>query len=498
MTSPAIDNRHVVPATKIAMKNSEHKAALAGIVGASHVLVDDADTARYLTDWRKRYAGRALAVVRPANADEVARIVHLCNKERIAVVPQGGNTGLVGGATPDDSGTQIVLSTERMKAVRVVDPVNGTITVEAGCTLADVQNAALEAERLFPLSLASEGSCTIGGNLSTNAGGTGVLRYGNARDLCLGIAAVLANGEIVGNLSGLRKDNTGYRWRDLLIGAEGTLAVITAATMKLYPLPRAQLTALAAVATPRAAVELLALAQSRCEASLTAFELVSDFALALVEKHFSASHSPFATRHPYAVLVEISDHENEAHARALFEGLLEEALARGLIADAVVAESVAQSRALWALREHISEAQAAEGRNIKHDISVPISRIADFIETTDAALARVRSGVRMVTFGHLGDGNLHYNVSPPVGLAASSTLSSTGAEAAFLDQEEAINRIVHDAVAAHGGSISAEHGIGQLKRDALKRYKSEAELNLMRAIKTALDPHGIMNPGKVL
>ena len=462
--------------------------ALVAIVGAAHVLVDPHDQAGYLADWRKRYVGRALAVVRPADVDQVSRVVKHCGDAGIAIVPQGGNTGLVGGATPDDSGAQIVLSTKRLNAVRGVDPQNDTLTVEAGCTLAEVQAAAFAADRLFPLSLASEGSCTIGGNLSSNAGGTGVLRYGNARELCLGVEAVLPNGEVVGHLAGLRKDNTGYHWSDLLIGAEGTLGIVTAATLKLFPRPRAQWTAWAAVASPRDALRLLERAQRRCGPTLTAFELVSDFALSLVEKHFPPLRSPLAERHPQAVLIEVSDHESEAHARDLLEGLLGDALTDGIVVDAVVAENLAHSKSLWALRENISEAQAAEGRNIKHDIAVPISRIADFVDATDAALAAAFPGIRLVTFGHLGDGNLHYNVSPPAGLG----------ESVFLADQSRMNRLVHDAVVAHGGSISAEHGIGQAKRDDLARYKSPAEMTMMRAIKAALDPKGIMNPGKVL
>ena len=475
------------------MNDSELIAALARVVGAAHVLTEDVDVSPYLVDWRKRYIGTARAVVRPGSTAEVAALVQLCDASATAIVPQGGNTGLVGGGTPDSSGGAIVLSTTRMNAIRAIDTINDTITVEAGCVLASVQTAAHQAERLLPLSLAAEGSCTIGGNLSTNAGGTGVLRYGNARELCLGIEAVLPNGQVVSSLRGLRKDNTGYDWKDLLIGAEGTLGVVTAAVMKLFPLPHAQITALAAVASPRHALALLGLAKSRCGAGLTAFELISDFALSLVERHFPAHRSPFSGRHPYSVLLELSDHEDEAHARALFERLMQEALDAGLVVDAVVAESIAQSRQIWELRELISEAQAAEGRNIKHDISVPISRIADFIETTDAALTAAHPALRMVTFGHLGDGNLHYNVSPPA-----NAMSSESDEAAFLTGQGAINRLVHDAVAAHGGSISAEHGIGQLKRAELTRYKSAAELDLMRAIKMALDPRGIMNPGKIL
>jgi FAD/FMN-containing dehydrogenase len=463
-------------------------AKLSAIVGSEHVIVKATDQAPYLTDWRGRYTGRALAVVQPASVTEVAAVVTWCADHRVAIVPQGGNTGLVGGATPDASGQAIVLSTTRMRALRRVDAANDTITVEAGCTLAAVQQAAFDSGRLFPLSLASEGSCTIGGNLSTNAGGTGVLRYGNARELCLGIEAVLPDGSIVANLSGLRKDNTGYRWSDLLIGAEGTLGIITAATMKLFAMPRARATAWAAVASPRDAIALLGLAQARCGSTLTAFELVSDFAVSLVERHFAPLRSPFAARHPQAVLVEVSDHEDEHHARGLLEGLLADAMDRGLVRDAAIAENLAHAKSLWSLRENISEAQAAEGKNIKHDISVPISLIADFIASTDAALMAAHPGIRMVTFGHLGDGNLHYNVSPPAGMKDTD----------FLERQYGINRIVHDAVAAHGGSISAEHGIGQLKRDELVRYKDPHELALMRAIRRAVDPAGIMNPGKLL
>ncbi len=462
--------------------------ALARCVGASNVLIDEADKAAYLTDWRKRFHGSALAVVRPATVDEVAAVVVACGALGLAIVPQGGNTGLVGGATPGSGDAQIVLSTVRLKAIRALDRLNDTITVEAGCTLAEVQAAALGIDRLFPLSLASEGSCTIGGNLSTNAGGTAVLRYGNARELCLGVEAVLPNGDLVGHLSGLRKDNTGYHWSDLLIGAEGTLGIVTAATLKLYPLPRAKWTAWAAVASPGDALRLLSIAQARCGPTLTAFELVSDFALSLVEKHFPAARSPFAIRHPQGVLIELSDHESEAHARALLEALLEQGLRDGVVIDAVVAEDLARADALWALRENVSAAQAAEGGNIKHDISVPISRIADFVAAADRALRDRFPEVRMVTFGHLGDGNLHYNVSPPAGRD----------EASFLRLQPEINRVVHDAVVQHGGSISAEHGIGQLKRDDLARYKSPAEMAMMRSIKSALDPAGLMNPGKVL
>ena len=452
------------------------------------VLTDPADTAPFLLDWRKRMRGRALAVVQPADTDEVAALVRWCAAQRVPIVPQGGNTGLAGGSVPDESGRAVVLSLRRMNRVRAVDTLNDTITVEAGVTLAGVQQAARDAQRLFPLSLAAEGSATIGGNLSTNAGGTAVLRYGNARELCLGLEVVLPDGEVLHGLRGLRKDNTGYDLRDLFVGAEGTLGVITAATLKLFPQPAAQVTAIAAVDSPHAALALLALARERLGPSLTAFEMMSDLCLALVAKHFADCPRPFAEAHPYCVLLESSDAESEAHASARFDALMEQAIEAGLVRDAVVAQSIAQSRRFWALRENISEAQAAEGKNIKHDVSVPISAIGTFVDTTNAALERRVPGVRMVVFGHLGDGNLHYNVSPPLGVDHD----------VFLAQQESINRIVHDAVAAAGGSISAEHGIGTLRRDELARYKSPVELALMRRIKQAIDPLGIMNPGKVL
>lgn len=457
-------------------------------VGAAHVLTEDNDTAAYLTDWRRRFTGRTLAVVRPASTEEVASVVRLCNRHRIPIVPQGGNTGLVLGSVPDESGTAIVLSLTRLNRIRQVDTINNTMTVESGCILEQVQNAAADAGRLFPLSLAAEGSCTIGGNLSTNAGGTAVLRYGNARELCLGLEVVTAQGEIWNGLRGLRKDNTGYNLRDLFIGAEGTLGIITAAVLKLYPQPKAQCTALAAMQTPEDALALLSLAQERCGPALTGFELMSDFCLQLVAKHFPQMRPPFAQGHPQYVLLELSDSESEEHANAMLESVIGDALDRGLLLDAVVASSIAQSKALWNLREHIPLAQAEEGKNIKHDVSVPISRIADFIRETDVLLQAAFPGCRMVTFGHLGDGNLHYNVSPPENALPDS----------FIACQPQINRVVHDSVHRFGGSISAEHGLGALKRDEIRQYKSGVELQLMRVLKQALDPQGIMNPGKVL
>jgi len=456
---------------------------------SGRLITDPVDMAPFLTDWRKRYVGRARAVVQPDTTADVASVVRWCAAHRVPIVPQGGNTGLSGGATADDSGLAIVLSLARLRRVRAVDTVNQSITVEAGCVLTEVQRAAEAAGRLFPLSLAAQGSCTIGGNLSTNAGGVQVLRYGNARELCLGLEVVTADGEIWDGLRGLRKDNTGYDLRDLFIGAEGTLGVITAATLKLFPMPAAQLTALVTVEHPRAALALLERAQRRLSAMLTAFELMSDLCIELVERHFPPCRLPFTDRSPYYVLLECSHPDSEVAARSALEALLEEALGAGQVGDAVVAGSIAQSQALWALRENISEAQGAEGKNIKHDVSVPISRIADFVEIAGQALAEAHPGVRPVVFGHLGDGNLHYNVSPALG---------DRDEAAFLALQDEINRITHDAVVAQRGSISAEHGLGQLRRDEAARYKSPIEMRLMRRLKHAFDPLGIMNPGKVL
>jgi FAD/FMN-containing dehydrogenase len=458
------------------------------LIGAGHVLVDDDDIAPYLTDWRGRYTGRARAVLLPADPAQVAALVRLCGVHRVPVVPQGGRTGLVIGSVPDESGRAVVLSLRRLNRIRAVDPVNRTMTVDAGCILHDVQQAASGAGMLFPLSLAAEGSCTIGGNLATNAGGTGVLRYGNTRELCLGLEVVTAAGQLWDGLRGLRKDNTGYDLRDLYIGAEGTLGVITGAVLKLFPQPKAGITALVALSSCRDALALLNLAQDTAGPTLTGYELMSDVCLRLVGKHFPGLPQPFPETHPEYALLELSSHESEQHAVRLLEETIEKALEAGLAQDAVVATSIAQSRALWAIREHIPLAQAADGKNIKHDISVPISRIADFVEQTDALLAKAWPGVQVVCFGHLGDGNLHYNIAPPDGTP----------HEAFLAYQGDVNRIVHDSVAGFGGSISAEHGIGALKRDELPRYKAQVELDLMRAIKAALDPLGIMNPGKIL
>jgi len=462
------------------------------LLGAAQVLTHEdpgADLSTYEQDWRRRHRGRALAVVRPGNTEEVAAVVRACAAASVAIVPQGGNTGLVVGSVPDASGTQVLLSLRRMNRIRTLDAANLTLTLDAGCVLEAAQNAADAAGLLLPLSLAAEGSCTVGGNLASNAGGTQVLRYGNARELCLGLEVVTPQGEIWSGLGGLRKDNTGYDLRQLYIGSEGTLGIITAATLKLQPRPRAQLTAWAAVPDLDAAVALLGLAHQHLGAGLSGFELMGRFALGLVDKHYPQLRVPLWQDHPYCVLLENSDNEGEAHARERFEALLELALEQGCVSDAVVAGSLAQARNLWHIRESISLAQAEEGLNIKHDISLPVSAIPAFCAETDALLQREVPGVRLVNFGHLGDGNLHYNVQVP----------EHGDPKAFLREHESrINTLVFDAVTRFGGSISAEHGIGSLKAETLTHYKSPVALTLMRRIKTALDPHHLMNPGRVL
>ena len=463
--------------------------ALRDALGAEAVLTEAAAMAPHLTDWRKRYTGRARAVLRPSDTDQVARAARLCAEHDAPIVPQGGNTGLVGGGTPDASGRAVVLSLTRMNRVRQIDTANDTITVEAGCILQQVQEAARAAGRLFPLSLAAEGSATIGGNLASNAGGTQVLRYGNARDLTLGLEVVLAGGSVWDGLRGLRKDNTGYDLKHLFIGAEGTLGIITAATLKLYPLPRAQLTALAALPSLAATLALLNRTRAGAGSALTGFEVMSAACLRRVARELPQLRLPLAhDAAPWFALLELSDSESEAHATALLEALLEAALEAGETSDAVVAQSIAEARALWAIREGIPEAQARAGGNVKHDIALPVSCIPGFVEATNAALGARFAWIEPVVFGHLGDGNLHYNMAVQEGTAVA---------VAFAHEAE-INRLVHDAVAAAGGSISAEHGLGQMKREEIRRYKSPLELELMRAIKQALDPRGLMNPGKLL
>ncbi len=457
------------------------------IVGAAQVLTEG-DLSAYELDWRKRYRGHASAVVRPGSTEEVAAVVKACSTRGTGIVTQGGNTGLVGASVPDDSGAQVLLSMTRLNRIRELDAENLTLTLDAGCILQNAQQTAAEAGLLFPLSLAAEGSCTIGGNLATNAGGTQVLRYGNARDLCLGLEVVTAQGEVWHGLGGLRKDNTGYDLRDLFIGSEGTLGVITAATLKLYPQPAAVSTALATLPSLEAAVGFLQLAQARLGPGLTGFEVMARYALGLVRTHFPQLAQPLPAA-PWTVLLEQSDSESETHAQALFEALLESALEQGLITNAAVATSSLQSKAMWQLRESIPLAQSVEGLNIKHDIALPVSAIAGFVADTDAALLCAFPGVRLVNFGHLGDGNLHYNVQAPEGVDGQAFLHA---------HEAAVNTLVYDALAVYGGSISAEHGIGALKRDELARRKSPVALKMMRAIKLALDPQNLMNPGRLL
>jgi len=458
---------------------------LRGIVGAAHVLTAPFDVAPYASDWRGRYSGQPLCVVRPANTQEVAAVVCACAAANVAIVPQGGNTGLCGGATPTRG--EVLVSLARLNRIRALDADNNTMIVEAGCTLAAVQSAAAQAGRLFPLSLAAEGTATIGGNLATNAGGVQVLRYGNARELCLGLEVVLPDGRIWNGLRALRKDNTGYDLKHLFIGAEGTLGIIAAAVLKLFSPPRSTAAAWVGLPAPRAAVALLTRLREKIGGRVTAFELIGRPALDLVLQHIPASRDPLPAPAPWQVLIELSD-TMESDLAAPLEAVLAEALATGLANEAVVAHSEAQARALWALRENIAEAQKIEGFSIKHDISLPVSRIPEFIARCDAALAANFPGVRIVCFGHLGDGNLHYNQSQPDGQD----------NAVFIAQTAAVNRIVHDLVHALEGSISAEHGIGQLKRAEILRYKSPTEMDMMRAVKRALDPGGLMNPGKIL
>lgn len=463
---------------------------LQSLLGAAHVLTG-ADAEPFLLDWRRRYQGAALAVARPGSTEEVAAVVRACARHGVPLVPQGGNTGLCGGATPDESGRAVVLSTARLNRVRAIDTENDTITVEAGCVLQAVQEAAEAAGRLFPLSLAAEGSCTIGGNLATNAGGTQVLRYGNTRELTLGLEVVTAEGEIWNGLRGLRKDNTGYDLRDLYVGSEGTLGVITAATLKLYPLPVASCTALLALRSIDDAVDLLSRARSGFGASLTGYELMAGDCLQLVVQLFPQQRLPFegeSAQSPWYALLELSDSESEVHARERFEAVLGQAIEDGVVTDAAIAANVAQSKALWHLRESIPLAEAEVGKSVKHDVAIPISSIAEFVHITNGKLQAGFPGIRNVIFGHLGDGNLHYNVSRGPGLSQDD----------LLDLQPRIYDLVHTSVQSYGGSISAEHGIGQLKRDELPHYKSPIELALMKRIKHALDPQGLFNPGKVL
>jgi len=458
---------------------------LAQVVGRANVLTAAADTAPFFTDWRRQFSAPGECVVRPADTSQVSEVVRLCAAEGVALVPQGGNTGLCGGSVPSGRQREIVLSLARMNRVRALDTLNDTITVDAGCVLAAIQGAALRAGRLIALSLAAEGSCQIGGNLSTNAGGVNVLRYGNAREQVLGIEVVLPDARVWNGLRALRKDNTGYDLKQLFLGAEGTLGIITAAVLKLYPRPSASVTTWIALERPAHAVELLAQLRGALGERISAFELVSRRCLEAVLEHDRAARDPLSAPHPWYVLAQFDDCGALQELRTALEAALGQAAERGLVADAAIAHSDTQAKALWRLRETLPEAQF---RNVKHDVSVPVSQVPELIERAGAALAAAFPGAVLYAFGHLGDGNLHYNVGMP----------EAAANDALMARRDEVNEIVHRIVAALGGSISAEHGLGQLKRDVIRRYKDPLELELMRTLKRALDPAGRMNPGKVI
>ncbi len=461
---------------------------LAAIVGPNACVTDASAMAPYLHEERGLYHGKAAMVVRPANTAEVAAIVSACAAAKIPIVPQGGNTGLCGGAAPHEDASEVILNLGRMNKVRAIDPVNFTMTVDAGCILADIQAVAEKNDCLFPLSLAAEGSCQIGGNLATNAGGINVLRYGNARDLALGLEVVLPDGRIWNGLRSLGKDNTGYALRQLFVGAEGTLGIITAAVLKLFPRPRETATALCAISELDAVSQLLNRARALSGDAVTAFELIPRIGLEMLTKHVAGCSDPFDAPHPWYVLIELSTSRPDAAVRATFDKLLESAFEDGTLADAVIAESLEQTKGLWRLRESLPEAQKFEGGSIKHDVSVPVSLVPAFISQGMAAIAEHFPGARPVPFGHVGDGNVHFNVSQPPGAD----------KAAYLAQWEDMNRTIHDIVVGMNGSISAEHGIGRLKVGEMQHYKHPVELDLMRRVKQALDPNNLMNPGKVI
>ena len=461
---------------------------LKAIVGERGFIDAPAERAPFENDWRDMYHGKSALVLKPASTDEVARVVKALADARVGIVPQGGNTSLCGGSVPDTSGTQVVVNLSRMNKVRAVDRENNTMTVEAGCVLAALQQAADEHDRLFPLSLAAEGSCEIGGNLSTNAGGTGVLRYGNTRDLVLGLEAVLADGMVISSMNRMIKNNSGYDLKQLFIGAEGTLGIITAAVVKLFPKPRSRATAIVALEDPGAAVALLSWLRKTCGDRVTGFELMSRLCIDLVLRHIPASRDPFRDAHPWYVLVELSDSTEGTALSQLLEDALGGAASEGMLRDAVLASSEAQRQAMWAIRENIPESQKIDGVSVKHDVSVPVSRVPEMIERAGERLGKRFPDVRIVAFGHVGDGNVHYNCSKA---------EAQDAKVFYANAPE-VNRIVYDVVNELGGSISAEHGLGVLKREEIKRYKDALELDLMRKVKRALDPGGIMNPGKVL
>jgi FAD/FMN-containing dehydrogenase len=461
---------------------------LAAIVGPEHALTDPAAQAPYLREWRERYVGRTPLVLRPGSTQEVAQILRLASEEHIGIVPQSGNTGLVGGQIPFEQPRDVVLSLARLNRIRRVDPAGTFLVAEAGVTLAAVQAAAERAGRLFPLSMASEGNACIGGNLATNAGGVGVLAYGNARNLALGLEVVLADGRVWDGLRALKKDNTGYDLRDLFIGSEGTLGIITAAALKLFPRPAETATAFAGLDDLDSVLALFRLAEQAAGDSLTAFEFLPRRGIEFLLRHLPGARAPLAESYDWLVLAEISGHRADGMAAARLEAVLTEASQRGIVRDAAIASSLAHAAEFWRLREAMSEMQKPEGGSIKHDVSVPIGLIPQFISRADALVSRICPGARPVPFGHFGDGNVHYNVSQPVGME----------KARFLALWEEMQTAVHGLVAELGGSISAEHGIGRMKKDELARFKSPVEFDLMRRVKAALDPDGILNPGKLV
>ena len=473
---------------------SDFVGKLRAIVGDKGLILDDGDKRPFLSDWRENYLGKALAIVRPGSTEEVSRVVKLCAAEKVAIVPQGGNTGMSGGATPQEDGREIVLSLTRMNRILEVDRVGYTMTVEAGVVLKTIQEKAADNDRLFPLSLGAEGSCTIGGNLSTNAGGVQVLHYGNARQLVLGLEVVLPNGEIWDGLRALKKDNTGYDLRDLYLGAEGTLGIITRAVLKLWPKPKDHATSWSAIPSPQAAVELLSGAYAASEDNVTSCELMGRQGIDLVLQHIPGTADPLAEKHEWYVLMEWSstrpprDGANQSGLRDKMEAYLGEAMEKGLVLDAVIAQTEAQSKALWMLRENHTEASKREGPSIKHDISVAVSKIPAFVPEGTAAMTRALPGCRPLIFGHVGDGNLHFNCQAPVGWSKPE----------FMKHGEAISGGVYDIVTSYGGSISAEHGIGRIKVEELSHYRTKIELDVMRSLKRALDPDNLMNPGKVI
>ncbi|MFN5689887.1 FAD-binding oxidoreductase, partial [Bradyrhizobium sp.] len=454
------------------------------IVGERQALTTETDVAPSVTEERTLFHGRSPRVLRPGSTAEVAAICRLASEHRIALVPQGGNTGLVGGQTPHNG--EVVVSLKRMDKIRDVDTASNTMIAEAGVVLQVAQQKAAEVDRLFPLSLGAEGSCTIGGNLSTNAGGTAALAYGVAREMALGLEVVLADGRVLNALSKLKKDNTGYDLRNLFIGAEGTLGIITAASLKLFPKPRAIETAFVGLKSPEDALKLLAIAQAEAAGSLTSFELIAQIALDFSIRHVAGNRAPLSSPHPWFVLMELSSSRDDA--RATLESILEQGFESGIVDDAVIAENLAQRMAFWKLREDISWAQKPEGGSIKHDISVPVAAVPAFIAEANEAVVKTVPGARPVPFGHLGDGNIHYNVSQPIGADTAD----------YLARWHEVNAVVFEIVLRMGGSISAEHGIGVLKRDELPDVKDPTAIALMRAIKAQFDPLGIMNPGKVL